>query len=124
MYRQGDLKLFLLMSALANIFIVIALAMIGGYHFYESKVAYRDAAVVALVFSILLRFHLVMSKVEIFEKRIVAIQSGSLPGGKLGAGTGNLALVFYLSLFWLCVIFTVLAFMPSGWRPSILLGRT
>ena len=124
MYRQGDLKVFLLITALANIFIVVSLALIVGYHFYEPKVDYRDAAVITLIISILLRLHLVLYKVEIFEKRIVAIQSGTLPGGKLGAGTGNLALIFYLTLFWITVIFSLLAFMPVGWNPSILLGKT
>ncbi|MCM8776192.1 MAG: hypothetical protein NC930_07595 [Candidatus Omnitrophica bacterium] len=118
LYRASDVRAYIILSILANFMIAGALFLIAAFHFYESRIAYRNVAFVCMLLSIILRYQMTMQKVEILEKRVATFTGAELPGGKIAASTGNIALVFYLTFFWLTMVFALLSFLPSDFHLS------
>lgn len=117
MYRTSDLRTFVILSTVANILAIAACALMIVYHFYDSKLVYRDLALAFLILSGIFKIQLFMYKVEIMEKRISVLVEPNLRGGKIAASTGMIALVIYATVFWVTLAAVLAGFFPATfWR--------
>ena len=99
MYRHADLRQFAFVSALSNVLILISFSLMFMYHFYQTRIIYRDVAFIALALSLFLRFQMIMHKVEIMERRLISLSHEEVPGGRFGASVNYLGLIFTCLFF-------------------------
>lgn len=114
-YRGADQRVFLLLSAVANVLVFGAIASVSIYHFYYPWIRYRNLALMLLLVSFVLKIQLYIQKVEIMEKRVSNLLQPGLRLSKFEASVSTFALMLYLSLFWICIVSIAFAFLPSGW---------
>lgn len=117
MYRKSDERIFLVLTSIANVLVFSAFLFIALYHFYMGRIAFRNLSLAGLSLSFFFKFQVYMLKVYILEIRVSNLMDVGKRPGKIAAGAGNIAILIYSILFWLCIIGVLLSFMPADWRP-------
>ncbi|MBN1688001.1 MAG: hypothetical protein JW893_02780 [Candidatus Omnitrophica bacterium] len=117
MYRESDSRLFMLLSLASTFCLVTALGCIVVYHFYQPTLMYRDIGLAFLIFSSIFKLHDYLHRVQILEKRVSAMLQPAQRKPTLGKSTGPLGLLLYAVIFWVVLLFVLIAFIPvQTWK--------
>ena len=117
MYRDSDLRVFVILSAAANIFGVAAFALIMVYHFYDPKILFRNWSIFLLTLSWFLKMQLFVQKLEIMEVRLENLIQGGIHRSKMNLSMESFLLILYFVLFWATLIGVLLGFIPLHVSP-------
>lgn len=113
MYRSSEMKLFNILSAVANLLVLLSLVLILLYHFQSRSPLNQKTALITLIFSGFFKVQIFMYKVVILEKRLLHLIEPSLQHFRVAVRRENLDLVVYFVFFWATLIGITFAFIGN-----------
>ncbi len=113
MYRNSDIRIFMIISTLANLLAVGAFAFGIMFHFITPLLLYRTLSVFFLALSVTFQIQLYMLKVEIIEKKMLKMMPPSAEIHAIISSTGNMVLTLYNTLFWFALVVVAAGFVPK-----------
>ena len=111
MYRQSDVKLFMLISAMSFIFLLGAFALVSIYHFLNPMTLYRNLAACFIIVSFALQVQLYTLKIEIMEKKVIKVVQTPPDVYAAISSAGTMAHTVYTIFFWFTMMIVGAAFV-------------
>ena len=113
MYRSSELRLFIILSAVANVLVLASLGLILFYHIFKPALLNLETALITLIFSGFFKVQIFMYKVIILEKRLLNLIEPSLQHFRVAVRRENIDLVIYFVVFWAALIGITFAFITN-----------